>query len=191
MQTFLKANFSELWIKLTSNEVLGILDSGYLEDYYGTDGQVSLYYEATGDRTAVLMGEVLSETPDLPHDVFRGVVEISDLPNGVYQIQGRVRDILSQYTVLNDVESPLGGERVISLTFKVTESNIIIAFPEVLAIQLGVSFTMGMMLQQGFGAGIKSNETFSEVAVPLSGTFVSSIIGQQNFAVKIEETANG
>lgn len=119
MTVFYRQNFSQLWIKLQSNEALGVLDSDYLEDYFGVDGQVSLLHVPTGQRFAVLMVEVPQETPAVPHDVFQGYRFLSALPDGEYQVQCRVRDVLGNYTVVGDVASPRGDERRIALSFEV------------------------------------------------------------------------
>lgn len=119
-QQFNRSGYTELWITLSSNEVLGILDSGYLEDYDGTDGQVSLYHAATSTRLAVPMNELTEETPGIPHDVFSGFVTLAGLSDGLWAVQGRVRDVAGNYTILGAVANPLGGEQVIALEIEVT-----------------------------------------------------------------------
>lgn len=110
MSTIYRGQFSTLWITLQSNEQLGILDSGYLEDYYGNDGQVTLHHVDTGTDYPVLMTEVVATTPEIPHDVFRGQVDMASLPDGDYQVRGRCCDIVGNYSILSSVETPAGDE---------------------------------------------------------------------------------
>lgn len=130
MPTFYRGLFTEMWVTLRSDEVLGVLDSDYLEDYFGTDGQVTLRYQ-DGTFYNVLMNEVPEETPGVAHDVFTGPVDLSIIPDGIYTIQGRVRDIIGNYTILDEVENPIGDERVINLTFTVAStgppSNLVVS----------------------------------------------------------------
>jgi hypothetical protein len=130
MPTFYRGPFTELWITLRSDEVLGVLDSDYLEDYFGADGQVTLRYQ-DGTFYTVLMNEVTEETPGVAHDVFTGPVDLSTIPDGIYTIQGRVRDVVGNYTILDEVETPLGDERIINLTFTVSStgppSNLVVS----------------------------------------------------------------
>lgn len=122
MPTFYRGLFTELWITLRSDEVLGVLDSDYLEDYFGTDGQVTLRYE-DGSFYTVLMNEVPEETPGIAHDVFTGPIDLNTIPDGIYTIQGRVRDVVDNYTILNEVENPFGNERIINLSFTVASTG--------------------------------------------------------------------
>lgn len=122
MSTFYRGQFTELWITLSSNEVLGVLDSDYIEDYFGADGQITLRHENDSFYT-VLMNEVPEDTPGVAHDVFTGPLDLSTVPDGVYTIQGRVRDVIGNYTILNEVENPFGDERIINLTFTVASAG--------------------------------------------------------------------
>jgi hypothetical protein len=120
MPTFVRGFFTELWITLRSDETLGILDSDYLEDYFGVDGQISLLHESNV-RYTIVMNEVAEETTNVPHDVFTGFLELDSIPNGHYIVQARVRDIANSYTILGEVENPLGTERIINLEFDVAD----------------------------------------------------------------------
>jgi len=122
MPTFYRGLFTELWITLRSDEVLGILDSDYLEDYFGIDSQVTVRHE-NGTPYTVLMNEVTEETPSIPHDVFTGFLDLSTVPDGEYTVQGRVRDLIGNYTILNEVETPFGDERIINLTFTISSTG--------------------------------------------------------------------
>jgi hypothetical protein len=128
MPTFSRGQYTELGITLRSDETLGILDSSYVEDYFGVDGQISLLH-TSGIRYTVLMNPVPEETPAISNDVFVGFIDLSTIPNGTFTVQGRVRDIANSYTILNEVETPFGDERIINLTFDVIDgepSNIVV-----------------------------------------------------------------
>ena len=45
---FRRDQYSSLWITLTSDESLGILDSSYIEDDTRLDGYLTLYHVASG-----------------------------------------------------------------------------------------------------------------------------------------------
>ena len=113
MTTFRRAEWSQLWIQLTADEPLGILDSSYLEDFNGTDGQVSLLHVKTGTRHSVLMAPVPSDS----QINFRGFILGNALANGKYAIQGRVRDLVGNLSIMGAVSTPAGGERILHLEF--------------------------------------------------------------------------
>ncbi len=136
---FNKLHYNEIWITLSSNEELGILDSGYLEDYFGVDGQITLINESTLVRTQVLMNEV--NISSLPHDVFTGHVSSNSLPVGFYHIEARVRDVVGNYSIIGEVSSPFGGERIINLSFELIEA----ASAEGVIIQIGAMRLMGVV----------------------------------------------
>lgn len=119
MSVIYRSQFSTLWITLEANETLGILDSDYLEDYYGNDGQVTLHHVDSATDYPVLMVEQVAETPEIPHDVFRGQANLTGLPDGNYQVRGRCRDVVGHYTILSSVQTPFGGELVIALGFEI------------------------------------------------------------------------
>ena len=124
MSTVYRAQFSTLWITLQSNEQLGLLDSDYLEDYYGNDGQVTLHHIDSGIDYPVLMLHVSEETPEIPFDVFRGQTSLAILPNGDYEVRGRCRDLAGNYTILSAFESPLGTEAVSAQLFNILQGQI-------------------------------------------------------------------
>jgi hypothetical protein len=119
MSTVYRGAFATLWITLQANESLGILDSDYLEDYFGNDSQVSLYHVATDAYYPVLMLDQPLTTPLIPYDVFKGQIAMASLPDGDYQVRGRCRDVGGNYTILSAVQTPLGGEQVLALGFDV------------------------------------------------------------------------
>jgi hypothetical protein len=96
---FYKSTFSQVTITVTSNEVLGILDTDYIEDYYGVDGQITIYHTATNTRYPVLMTAIVPELE------FRGYFSLTGKPIGGYQIQGKVRDKIGNVTVIGAVST--------------------------------------------------------------------------------------
>lgn len=121
--TIHRGSLTTLWFTLQSSEQLGILDSAYVEDYFGNDGQVSLYHIATNAYYPVVMVEQPAETPVIPHDVFKGSYALALLPDGDYQIRGRVKDVAGNYTILSVVQTPIGGETVQAMTFDIQPGN--------------------------------------------------------------------
>lgn len=119
MTEFLRDTFTTLWMTLRSDEPLGILDSQYLENWDGLDGYITIEHLSTGQRFDVPMVEVPTETPGVPHDVFRGAIGLSSLPDGEFEMRGRVRDPYGNYTILGAVQNPYGGERVQILSFRI------------------------------------------------------------------------
>lgn len=109
-----KRNYIDLVID--SDEELGILDTTYLEDYTGIDGQLTLYHVSSDWAYDILMAEVAGGGP-YDHDHFEGSRSASAMPLGAYEIRGRVRDIAGNYTILSAFQTPLGTERVIPLGF--------------------------------------------------------------------------
>lgn len=115
MSILYRANFTTMTIRLQSNEELGILDSGYLEDYFGNDGQITLYHIDTDTSYPILMVEQPDETPEIPFDVFVGIRSLASLPDGDYEIRGRCRDVVGNYTIMNSINNPLGTENTTEL----------------------------------------------------------------------------
>ena len=113
--------FATLWLTLQSNEQLGILDTDYLEDYAGADGQVSAHHIEGATDYPVLMIDQPGQTPGTPNDVFTGQIVLATLPDGYYEIRGRCRDIAGNYTILSSVQTPIGNEQVISMAFEIKD----------------------------------------------------------------------
>lgn len=143
MTTFNRGNFTQLWIKLTSDEPLGVLDTDYLEDYFGNDGFITLFHIGTETNYQVSMLAVPGETPGVDNDVFSGVYSpLSLLPNGAYELRFRCRDPYGNYTISNSVLSPFGDERVLalSLTLVMSENPFVIGVGVVA--RLGIQFNV-------------------------------------------------
>ena len=116
-----RSSFGTLWLTLSSNEALGVLDTDYLEDYFGADGQVTVHHvEGLTDYPVAMVGQA-DQTPETPNDVFMGQLALATIPNGNYEIRARCRDITGNYSILNSVDSPIGGEQIITPRFEVKD----------------------------------------------------------------------
>ncbi len=111
------------WLDLfiDSDEEMGVLDTFYLEDYYGVDGHLTLFHQATQQEFDIVMAEVAGGGP-YPHDHFEGTRDATVMPLGTYEIRGRARDVIGNYTVLTDFQNPIGSERILPLYFDLVES---------------------------------------------------------------------
>jgi hypothetical protein len=123
---FNRESFTQLWITIRSNESLAILNSGYVEDYFGVDGQLTLHNMTDGTRISFVMNEDIDETPSIPHDVFSGFLDLTTLDNGLYRIEGRVRDGLGNYRILSDFQSPNGTEDVTLFELQISPTSIVV-----------------------------------------------------------------
>ena len=121
MTTFFRGTFQELWLTLSSDEPLGILDTDYLEDWSGQDGRVSLLHIATGQRFPVPMAPMPSDS----QVNFKGWIALSGLSNGPYAIQGRVRDLLGNATIIGGYHAPDGTERILHLDFEIASAAVV------------------------------------------------------------------
>ena len=119
MSVFYRGTFTALWLNISSNEALGILDTDYIEDYNGVDGHITLFNVGTGTPYDVVMLSVPSETPSVDNDYFRGAISLLTIPNGQYEVRCRVKDVVGNYTIIGAVSSPIGGERILSLPIDV------------------------------------------------------------------------
>lgn len=103
---FYRAAYSTMFVDLGANEELGLLDTDYVEDHAGVDGQITLYHRATDTRYTFPVVAVPGQTPGIPNDYFRAAVTLAGIPDGVFAIEGRVRDLVGNETLL--VEAPVG-----------------------------------------------------------------------------------
>ena len=120
---FYRANHTTLWLTIESNEALGILDSDYVEDYNGADGQMTLHHVGSDTDYPLVMAAVPDQTPSIDHDVFKGPIELVGLPSGDYEVRGRVRDLTGNYTILSAFLSPMGSESVQPIVLTIAEGN--------------------------------------------------------------------
>lgn len=143
MSTFNRGNFTQLWIKLTSDEPLGILDTDYLEDYDGNDGFITLHHVATSQDYQLAMLAVPQDTPSIPNDVFQGVYSpLSDLADGEYELRFRCRDPYGNYTISNSVAAPSGEERVINLALVLITAETVKVIGINVVARLGMTFNV-------------------------------------------------
>ncbi len=149
MPVFYRSQFDELWMTLRADEVLGFISGDYLEDYFGNPGQLTLVLP-DDTKQPLLMNEVTAATPSIPHDVFTGVIDLTTVPNGVFSLQGRVRDELGNYTIIGAVENPIGTERVLNLTFTIAPGNGIVIDFGPLVLTGGISFAAPLALTPSF-----------------------------------------
>lgn len=126
MLVFRRTGFSELWITIQSEEPLGLLDTGYIENYFGVDGQLTLRKMADDTRISFAMAEDVSQTPTIPHDVFTGFIDLSALDDGIYRVEGRVRDNVGNYRILSEVQAPFGTEDVTLFEIEITPFEVVI-----------------------------------------------------------------
>ena len=118
---FPRGNFTNMLLRIKSNEELGILDSDYIEDYFGTDGYLTLRRLSNNDRVSYPVTPLPAETPAIGNDVFQITVPLSSLLNEVYAVEGRVRDIVDNYTIIGAVQTPIGGEDLSALTVEIVD----------------------------------------------------------------------
>lgn len=158
--------FSTLWITLQASEELGLVAGDYLQDYFGNSGQVSIYHLDTDTYYPLVMIEVPEDTPQIPHDVFVGQTSLAGLPNGAFEIRGRVRDVAGNYSILSAVLSPFGGEQVVALGFSIAPGSGVIFSMSAggalmrLGLQVGGltapgGGTVGLTLTAGLSSNIK------------------------------------
>lgn len=136
MTTFFRGAFQELWITLSSDEPLGFLDTAYLQDWSGQDGRVSLLHLPTGQRFPVPMAPAPADS----RLNFKGWIGLESLPSGAFAIQGRVRDLLGNLTILGAYVAPEGSERILSLEF-----NLIDGARATPVLQIGPALLQGGM----------------------------------------------
>lgn len=118
---FPRGNFTNLLLSVRSNEELGILDSDYIEDYDGTDGYITLKRLYDGNRVSYPAVALPAETPAIDNDVFQATISLSSLENTVYEVEGRVRDVIGNYTIFGSVANPIGGENITTLTVEIID----------------------------------------------------------------------
>jgi len=110
------------WLDLTidANEELGVIDTLYLEDYYGVDGHLTLVHQTTSQEFDIVMADVVGGGA-FAHDHYEGTRDATTMPLGSYEVRGQVRDVIGNRTIITAIQTPVGGERVISLIFDLVE----------------------------------------------------------------------
>ncbi len=175
MIVFYRSGLTELWISITSSEILGDLTGGYVEDYYGTVNQLTLFNTTTGIRTPVLMNEDTDITPGIPHDAFIGVVDLALLPNAVYRLEGRVKDTLGNFRILSEVETPLGTEQVTLYEILITDGFVTVLNPKAADVAAKIPLmSVGELRINSMGASVGTRKGIeSSIAVRNSNFGVS------------------
>lgn len=87
MSVFRRGLYSEISFTFTSLEPLGLLETAYLEDSSGVDGQVTL------DGPGGLRLPLLITGLDGGNANFRAFLPLAGLPDGAYMISGRAQDV--------------------------------------------------------------------------------------------------
>lgn len=118
---FPRGVFTNMLLTIKSSEELGVLDSGYVEDYDGVDGYMTLKRLSDSLRVSYPAVAVPDETPQIPNDVWRISIPLASIDNGFYELEGRVRDIVGNHTIFGAVANPIGDERVTTLTLEVVD----------------------------------------------------------------------
>lgn len=108
---------------IDSDEELGLLDTAYIEDFYGVDGYLTLTHVDSGDEFSIVMANVEGGGP-FPNDHFEGTRDATVMLLGLYEIRGRVVDLVGNYTILSAFQNPIGGEDVQSILFNLTSNGI-------------------------------------------------------------------
>ena len=107
---FYRGTFTTLHVVIRANEPLALLETGFVEDFYGVDDQLTLYHLETRGRFELLVSPV--------GDGFEGFLPLATLPDGEYEVQGRVRDAIGNATIFNASEVP-GPAQVVPLRVSV------------------------------------------------------------------------
>ena len=124
MVTFARGAYSTLHLRLSASEQLELLDSGYLEDYYGNDGFLTLVNLDTLQEQMIPVAALPSETPDVPNDVFELVLPLEFLPNGEFELRGRAVDVAGNATVITSFNSPQPGAAVQAFAFRLQDGTL-------------------------------------------------------------------
>lgn len=118
---FDRGQLTEIWLRLESGEALGVLQSGYIQDAYGTDGQVTLEHVSSGTRWAVM---VVEDAADLgTHTVFQGHLPLSSIPDGSFRLHAKCRDPIGNYTAIGTVVDTSNISRFLVLGFTVVSEH--------------------------------------------------------------------
>jgi len=166
MTTVFRGTHSTLWIELWADEQLGLLDSGYIEDYDGVDGAVTLHHLQSATDFQVAMTSYPGETPGVNNDVFKGTIDLSALPDGQFEVRGRARDAVGNETVMGSIASGTpAGARVLSLPLTLAAG----AGTQIIAMPSHATFRTGFAV-----AAARQVLTAAIPARPTVGTLVGS-----------------
>lgn len=188
---FNRAFYNELWFRLESDEMLGLLDSAYIEDFYGVDGQLILKNVNTGQEYSVLMSRQLNGISS----VFTGYINLNTIPNGDFVLTGRVVDVNGNYRILSDFYIP---DLSITSSFPVTVTGVPEVFNQTIngltifsAVSIGgVSFgsntATNLHMNKDVNAQVGFGKDVSEAAsIPTSATSSVRFNGNTSLSVRI------
>lgn len=122
---FPRGSFTNMLLTIKSSEELGILDTAFVEDFDGVDGFMTLKRLSDDQRVSYAAVAVVDETPGIDNDVWRITVPLVSVVNGLYELEGRVRDLVGNHTIFGSVATPLGGEDITTLTLEIVDGNAI------------------------------------------------------------------
>jgi len=118
MATLDRTGLTNMVVELQSDEALGILDTSYVEDYNGVDGQVTIYHVADTTSWPIVMSL-------FPIDLLKGQIALAGLPDGNYEVRGRVQDVYGNYTIITSFAAPNGTEDVLIILFTIQSGAIV------------------------------------------------------------------
>ncbi len=118
MTIFNRNGFASLVIGLQSDEGLGILDTDYIEDYNGVDAQVTIYHISSTTSWPVVMSLI-------PTNLLRGQIALAGLPDGNYDVRGRVKDVYGNYSIISAFLNPNGSEDILIIGFTIISGAIV------------------------------------------------------------------
>ena len=96
---FSRRHYSQLVVSISANEPLADLGGGYIQDYYGTVSQVTLHDIQTDLRYEILI------TDNNP-TYLEGYINLDIIPNGRYEFEGFLSDLVGNNTVIGDLQNP-------------------------------------------------------------------------------------
>ena len=169
--TFARRNFDDLWIVLRADEELGPINGGFIEDYYGDVGYITLYHVDTEVEYQMAMLPVPEETPEIDNDVFEGTLPLAPMDNGLYEVRFRVTDLVGNRTISNSVQNPFGGERIISLMLNIVEQAY------------GYVYDIGALIARG---GYAVNLARPVVTVPVPRFPASVVVPRSHVYVELD-----
>lgn len=113
MYKFFRSRYTVMSLTLVLDEAIALV-----EDYDGVADQVSLLHEG-GQRYPMLMTRSSAFNDLSRQEVWRSWHDLNMLPDGDYQIQGRLTDAQANQTIVGAIASPTGLERLQQLSFQV------------------------------------------------------------------------
>lgn len=114
---FFRSNFAQIAIAIQTNEALGLLQTDYIEDIDGIDGQLSIV-SSTGVKRSFLVSVISNE---LSGCLLQGRINLSLIGDGFYSIQGYARDTLGNITAIFQEIEIRNGVQFVPTTFKAIE----------------------------------------------------------------------